>query len=65
VLDGAYVARRLVDLERTLNGEILDELRRGETCAVLPLSPPHAAPSANPPKMSHRPSPARNAGRGA
>jgi hypothetical protein len=29
VLDGAYVARRLRDIEDTLKGEILDELRRG------------------------------------
>src|SRR3984957_14669320 len=43
VLDGAYVARRLVDLEQMLNTVILDELRRGETCEVLPLSPPLAS----------------------
>jgi hypothetical protein len=29
VLDGAYVARRLRDLEQVVNGPILDELRRG------------------------------------
>jgi hypothetical protein len=29
VLDGAYVARRLRDIEHTLKGQILDELRRG------------------------------------
>jgi hypothetical protein len=64
VLDGAYVARRLVDLEQILNGAILDELRRGESCEVIPLSPPTtSAPST--PKSSLRPSPARNAGRGA
>jgi hypothetical protein len=60
VLDGAYVARRLVDLEETLNAAILDELGRGETCEVLPLPPP-----AVPAKMIHRPAAARNAGRGA
>jgi hypothetical protein len=66
VLDGAYVARRLVDLEKTLNGVILDELRRGETCEVLPLS--SAAPKVprpTKPIKSHRPAPASNAGRGA
>src|SRR5262249_24698583 len=30
VLDGAYIARRLQDIEDTLNGPILDELRRGQ-----------------------------------
>jgi hypothetical protein len=29
VLDGAYIARRLRDVENTLKGEILEELRRG------------------------------------
>ncbi len=69
VLDGAYVARRLVDLEEILNGLILEELRRGEPCEVLPLAPP-PSPLNNgmiltPSSKSHRPSPARNAGRGA
>ncbi len=65
VLDGAYVARRLVDLEDVLNGMILAELQRGEDCAVLPLSAP-TAPVAGPTKSApHRPAPARNAGRGA
>ncbi len=64
VLDGAYVARRLVDLEKMINGAILEELRRGETCEVLPLSSPSSAstPSAKP---GLRPVPARKAGRGA
>ena len=35
VLDGAYIARRLGDIETTLTGAILDELRRGR--AVLPV----------------------------
>jgi len=65
VLDGAYVARRLVDLEATLNGEILEELRRGEAIEVLPLSPPPASTANAPRSMTHRPSPARKAGRGA
>ena len=65
VLDGAYVARRLVDLEEILNGAILEELRRGEACEVLPLSAPLPSPAASTPKTSHRPAPARNAGRGA
>jgi len=66
VLDGAYVARRLVDLEATLNGVILDELHRGEVIEVLPLAPPPVS-AVNVPKSlnGHRPSPARNAGRGA
>ncbi len=63
VLDGAYVARRLVDLEKILNGVILEELRRGEPCEVLPLSPPSSS-SMNPHKLTAlRPPQARNAGR--
>jgi hypothetical protein len=62
VLDGAYVARRLVDLEKMLNGAILEELRRGEQCEVLPLSPPPLTAS-NSPMMSLRAPHARNAGR--
>ena len=69
VLDGAYVARRLVDLEETLQGMILEELRRGEPCAVLPLAPPPPIHGNNSHKTQspkpHRPSPTRNAGRGA
>ena len=66
VLDGAYVARRLVELEDALNRAILDELRRGEPCEVFPLAAP--APPAlvlAPTGKGHRPAPARNAGRGA
>jgi hypothetical protein len=63
VLDGAYVARRLVDLEQTLNGAILEELRRGEDCqVVLPLSPPQMSTS-NLPKVALRPPQTRNAER--
>ena len=66
VLDGAYVARRLVDLERTLNGAILEELRRAEGPEVLPLAPPAASNGATTPNsLKVRPSTARNAGRGA
>jgi hypothetical protein len=67
VLDGAYVARRLVDLEQMLNGVILEELRRGEECEVLPLNPPttNNGVSAMTKAAPHRPTPARNAGRGA
>ncbi len=65
VLDGAYVARRLVDLEETLNTAILDELRKGEICEVLPLTPPSTSSVNGPTKTIHRPAPARNAGRGA
>ncbi len=62
VLDGAYVARRLVDLEETLNGAILEELRRGEDCEVLPLAPVVSS-NASVSLKSLRPTPARNAGR--
>jgi hypothetical protein len=34
VLDGAYVARRLADVEEALNGAVLAELLRGETFRV-------------------------------
>ncbi len=64
VLDGAYVARRLVDLEETLNTVILDELRRGEACEVLPLST-SSSPTHAPRETAPRPSTATNAGRGA
>ena len=53
VLDGAYIARRLRDIEDTLNGPILDELRGGPATmaggpaavvpSVEPLLKPHAA----------------------
>ena len=33
VLDGAYIARRLRDIEDTLHGPILDELRRDRSDA--------------------------------
>lgn len=65
VLDGAYVARRLLDVEELLNGAILDELRRGETGEVLPINPRSASSSPPAPTKPHRASPARNAGRGA
>jgi hypothetical protein len=38
VLDGAYVARRLADLERTLNGPILDELRADRGLRIAPAA---------------------------
>jgi hypothetical protein len=67
VLDGAYVARRLDDLEQMLNGLILEELRQGDVCEVLPLNAPINSPVsvAALSKPTHRPAPARNAGRGA
>ena len=34
VLDGAYIARRLRDIEETLNGPILEELRGGPAVTV-------------------------------
>ena len=65
VLDGAYVARRLVDLEQMLNGAILEELRRGEECEVLPLvSPPSTSSTLKTARTAAlRPTQARNAGR--
>src|SRR3954469_535099 len=36
VLDGAYIARRLRDIEHTLNNEILNELRLGDDYAPRP-----------------------------
>ena len=64
VLDGAYVARCLVELEQTLNGAILEELSRGETRKVLPLNPPQNTTTANP-TAPFRPSTKRRAGQGA
>jgi len=65
VLDGAYVARRLVDLEKILNGAILEELRRAEDFeVVLPITTPQAS-VASPPTIGLRPTPVRKAGRGA
>ncbi len=43
VLDGAYVARRLQDLEETLNGVILEELRRGVVEEDHPAATPRIA----------------------
>ena len=67
VLDGAYVARRLVDLEAIMNNEILQELLRGDQAEVLPLATPTSVGVVNNPKSAaHRSAPARNAaGRGA
>jgi hypothetical protein len=49
VLDGAYIARRLRDIEGALNGAILDELRSGPTSdprvdAAASLPAPHPNP---------------------
>jgi hypothetical protein len=48
VLDGAYVARRLRDLEDALNGPVLEELLRREVydASPLPLPGPHAPAAA-------------------
>lgn len=43
VLDGAFIARRLRDLEDTLQGPILDELRQGRDAQPLPEVIPPAA----------------------
>ncbi len=45
VLDGAYVARRLADLEAALNGPVLEELLRREifSDAETPIKRPHIA----------------------
>ncbi len=34
VLDGAYIARRLIDIDKAMNGPILDELRQGSLDGV-------------------------------
>jgi len=42
VLDGAFIARRLGDIEATLNGAILEELRQGRPAAgarIFPVPP--------------------------
>lgn len=44
VLDGAYVARRLADLETMLRGRILDELARGSTESYLQQGRLYIAP---------------------
>jgi hypothetical protein len=44
VLDGAYIARRLRDIDAALNGPILEELRAGQTDSGLPK--PHFPASA-------------------
>ena len=46
VLDGAYVARRLRDIEETLNGPILEELRGGP--ATMAGGPAAAIPAVEP-----------------
>ncbi|WZO99628.1 hypothetical protein EP7_001239 [Isosphaeraceae bacterium EP7] len=50
VLDGAYVARRLLDIERTLQGTILDELK---------MARPLVQPADELPPAPHTPSVAR------
>lgn len=46
VLDGAYIARRLRDIDAALNGPILDELRAGQSAAAPSAAAPgpHFAP---------------------
>jgi len=46
VLDGAYVARRLLDLEAALHGPVLDELQRRESFsqAEQAINGPHVPP---------------------
>ncbi len=44
VLDGAYVARRLADLENMLRGRILDELARASTESYLQQGRIYIAP---------------------
>jgi hypothetical protein len=50
VLDGAFIARRLADIETALRGPILEELRRGSADSCLRqgqvhVAPPQAAPA--------------------
>jgi hypothetical protein len=54
VLDGAYVARRLRDIEATLNGPILDELTN-DTAAPVPALPTGTPPEAELPSKPHLP----------
>jgi hypothetical protein len=60
VLDGAYVARRLRDIEETLNGPILEELRGGP--ATMAGGPTAASPAVGPLLRPHPPTvrPARD-----
>lgn len=51
VLDGAYIARRLLDIEEALNGPILEELRGGP--ATLARGPEPAAPASEPLAAPH------------
>ncbi len=64
VLDGAYVARRLRDVEDVMNGAILAELREdrrdpavvqapGSTANALPLLKPHLRSAASQPEGEH------------
>jgi len=46
VLDGAYIARRLGDIEAALTGAILDELRRGGPAVRASAFPPSIYPPA-------------------
>jgi hypothetical protein len=56
VLDGAYIARRLRDLEETLNGPILEELRGGPaTMAGGPAAGPTVEPLLRPHSPTIRP----------
>jgi len=51
VLDGAYIARRLGDIEQVLNGPILDELRQDRSAPApdhSPGSPSHVEPLLKP-----------------
>lgn len=48
VLDGAYIARRLRDIETTLNGPILAELRADRAAAAAPRTDLRPAPLAGP-----------------
>jgi hypothetical protein len=56
VLDGAYIARRLRDIETTLNGPILDELRAGKSAAsFVPALPMRTDDAAEPLSDPHTP----------
>jgi hypothetical protein len=54
VLDGAYVARRLADVEDVLHGAILAELRNGHIAPEF-QRPPESAPIAEPLLKPHLP----------
>jgi hypothetical protein len=60
VLDGAYIARRLRDIEEVMHGPILAELRddRAMAAGVASAEPPPNVEPLLKPHLSHGPAPA-------